>query len=81
MTAPSYTEDLTDIDLAANDTNWEECNASNWNTGGASTYDTDYPYIQGSGAVTQQATKAAIGGLMGIGMGGFGDVYRHVLKM
>jgi hypothetical protein len=64
MTAPSYTEDLTDIDLAANDTNWEECNATNWNTGGASTYDTDYPYIQGSGAVTQQATKAAIGGLM-----------------
>jgi hypothetical protein len=64
MTVPSYTEDLTDIDLAANDTNWEECNATNWNTGGASTYDTDYPYIQGSGAVTQQATKAAIGGLM-----------------
>lgn len=64
MTAPSYTEDLTDVDLAANDTNWEECNASGWNTGGASTYDTDYPYIQGSGAVTQLSTKAAIGGLM-----------------
>ena len=64
MTAPSYTEDLTDVDLAANDVNWEECNATNWNTGGASTYDTDYPYIQGAGAVTQQATKAAIGGLM-----------------
>lgn len=64
MTVPSYTEDLTDIDLAANDTNWEECAAAGWNTGGSSTYDTDYPYIQGSGAVTQQATKSAIGGLM-----------------
>lgn len=64
MTVPSYTEDLADIDLAASDTNWEECAATGWNTGGSSTYDTDFPYIQGSGAVTQQATKASIGGLM-----------------
>ncbi len=64
MTVPSYTEDLTDIDLAANDTNWEESAASGWDTGGLSTDDADFPYIQGSMAVSQQCTKAAIAGLM-----------------
>jgi hypothetical protein len=64
LTVPSYTEDLTDIDLAANDTNWEESSASGWDTGGASTDDADYPYIQGGMAITQQCTKAAIAGLM-----------------
>ena len=72
MTAPSYTEDLNDIDLAANDTNWEECTATGWTQGGSSTYDVDYPYIQGAGAVTQQLTKTGVGGLMVDYAAGFG---------
>ena len=64
MTAPSYTEDLTDIDLAAAETNWSEPTASGWTQGGSETYDTDYPSIQGAGAITQQTTKSGVSGLL-----------------
>ena len=58
MAAPSYTEDLTDIDLANSTTGWAESSATQWKDGGSATTDTDYPYIQGSVAITQQATKS-----------------------
>lgn len=71
MAAPSYTEDLTDFALAENSegtggTYWDEPSATGWTDGGTETFDTgpDYPYLQGSNACTQQATKASIGGLM-----------------
>ena len=41
MTAPSYTEDLTDVDSADSDANWEESGDSNWDDGGASDSDSD----------------------------------------
>lgn len=64
MTIPSYTEDLTDIDLAEATTNWDESTDSNWDDGGGATADSDYPYIQGNVAITQQATKASISSLL-----------------
>ena len=64
MTAPSYTEDLTDIDLAEGSSGWAE-GASPWNAQGAPAYqDGDYPYIQGSYSVTQDCSKTGIGSLI-----------------
>jgi hypothetical protein len=60
MTAPSYTEDLSDIDLAEATTNWAESTDSNWDDGGSPTADADYPYIQNTKAISQQMTKASI---------------------
>jgi len=64
MTAPSYTHDLTDVDLAEATTNWAESSDSNWDDGGGATADSDYPFIQGTVAITQQATKATIASLL-----------------
>lgn len=64
MAAPSYTEDLTDIDLAQATTNWAESTATGWTDGGSPTADADYPYIQDTIAITQTVTKAGIGSLL-----------------
>jgi hypothetical protein len=69
MAAPSYTEDLTDFALAESSegtagTYWDEPSDSNWDDGGTETFDTDYPFLQGSYACTQQCTKASIAALM-----------------
>jgi hypothetical protein len=62
MAAPSYTEDLTDIATGDEASGWV-----NWSTnqqGTPSYQDADYPYIQGSYAVTQTCSKSkAIGNL------------------
>lgn len=64
MAAPSYTEDLTDIDLCEAVGNWDESGDPGWDDGGAATADSDYPYIQGNVAITQQCTKASIASLI-----------------
>lgn len=64
MTAPSYTEDLADIDLATAITNWAESTDAAWALGGAPTADGDYPYIQGSMAISQTATKTGLVSLL-----------------
>jgi hypothetical protein len=64
MTAPSYTEDLTDLDLAEATTNWAESSDGSWDDGGTPTLDTDYPYLQGNGAISQTMTKTTICSLM-----------------
>jgi hypothetical protein len=65
MTAPSYTEDLTDVDLADGSSGWAESTDGNWNDQGPPAYqDADYPYIQGSYAVTADCTKTGIGSLI-----------------
>jgi hypothetical protein len=64
MAAPSYTEDLTDIDLAQATTNWAEPTATGWTDGGTPTADGDYPYIQDTLAISQTITKASICALM-----------------
>jgi len=68
MAAPSYTKDLTDFALGESSeggggTYWDE-GAAPYDDGGTETFDTDYPVLQGTYACTQQATKAAIGGLL-----------------
>lgn len=64
MTVPSYTEDLTDLTTCENNTNWAEC-SSPWGQGGAPQGgDPDWPYIQGSYAVTQVNTKTGIAGMI-----------------
>lgn len=61
MTVPSYTEDLTDIATGDESSGWVEF-GSPFNGQGAPQYqDNEYPYIQGSFAVTQGCTKSAIG--------------------
>lgn len=64
MTAPSYTEDLTDLDLAQSTTGWAESSVTAWKDGGSATTDTDYPYIQGTVAISQQATKNTYASLL-----------------
>lgn len=69
MTAPSYTEDLTDIATGDEATGWIEftgtVNGEAYGTQGPPAYqDPDYPFIQGSFSVTQDCTKdASIGSL------------------
>jgi hypothetical protein len=64
MAAPSYTEDLTDVDLAEATTNWAEPTASGWTDGsGGPDADADWPYIQGNAAISQQMTKASVCGM------------------
>jgi hypothetical protein len=61
VTAPSYTEDLTDVDDADDNTNWAEPTATGWDDGsGGPDADSDWPYIQGNAAISQLATKAGI---------------------
>ena len=76
MTVPSYTEDLTDIATGDESTGWYEFSGGSYNAQGAPAYnDADYPYIQGSYAVTQDCTKTGMGSLCynyGTGTGGHG---------
>ena len=81
MVAPSYTEDLTDLDTAESNTGWVEMTGTiggeaynaNGTPAGA---DGDYPFIQGSYSVTQDCTKnTSVGSLAhnnGTGTGGHG---------
>lgn len=72
MTAPSYTEDLTDLDLADGSTGWAESSDGNWDDQGPPAYqDQDYPYIQGSYAVTADCTKTGRGTLISSNYGAF----------
>ena len=85
MAAPSYTEDLTDLDTAEADTNWVELTGTVTLSGGSESFDgqgptagadPDYPFIQGSYSVTQDCTKdVTVGSLAvnnGTGTGGHG---------
>jgi hypothetical protein len=75
MTVPSYTEDLTDFNLAEDTTDWDELSAGNYDGQGALAADTDYQFIQGQYAVTQICTKSALGSAVydaGTGTGGHG---------
>jgi len=65
MAAPSYTEDLTDIDLADGATGWDESSDGAWDDQGSPAYqDNEYPYIQGSYAVTADCSKSGVGTLI-----------------
>jgi len=63
MAAPSYTEDLSDIATGDEASGWVELTGTDqdsevYNVQGAPAYqDGEYPYIQGSYAVTQDTTK------------------------
>ena len=80
MTAPSYTEDLTDLATGDEATGWVELTGtigSAYNAMGTPAYqDADYPFIQGSYSVTQDCTKNAARGSLaynnGSGTGGHG---------
>lgn len=76
MTAPSYTEDLTDFNLAESITGWDELNTGGYDGQGGDAVDADYPFIQGSYANTQICTKDATNGSAaydsGSGTGGHG---------
>jgi hypothetical protein len=69
MAAPSYTTDLTDIrtgDEAGTPTVWYEFTGNSYNGQGGPAYqDNEYPYIQGSYAVTQTCTKNTTVGSLG----------------
>ena len=56
MTAASYTEDLTDIATGDESTGWTTFSTNQ--QGSPSYQDADYPYIQGSYAVTQTCSKS-----------------------
>lgn len=65
MTVPSYTEDLTDIDLADGSSGWDESSDGAWDDQGPPAYqDGDYPFIQGQYAVTADCTKTGTGSLL-----------------
>lgn len=76
MTAPSYTEDLTDFNLAESITGWDELNSGGYDGQGGDAVDGDYPFIQGTYANTQICTKDATNGSAaydnGSGTGGHG---------
>ena len=85
MAAPSYTEDLTDLDTAESNTGWVEMTGTATLTLGSEAFnaqgipagaDGDYPFIQGSFSVTQDCTKnTAVGSMAhnnGSGTGGHG---------
>lgn len=81
MAVPAYTEDLSDLNLAEAATGWAEFTGTiggeAYNANGAAAgADGDYPYIQGSFAVTQDCTKdTSVGSLgydNGAGTGGHG---------
>lgn len=56
MTAPSYTEDLTDIATGDESTGWTVFSTNQ--QGSPSYQDNEYPYIQGNYAVTQTCSKS-----------------------
>jgi hypothetical protein len=71
MAAPSYTEDLTDLSTAENTTGWAEFTGNSYNRQGSPAGgDPDYPFIQGSYAVTQDCTKDGGIGSLGYNAGG-----------
>lgn len=75
MTVPSYTEDLTDFNLAESITGWDELNTGGYDAQGNDAVDGDYPFIQGSYANTQICTKTGNGSATydaGTGTGGHG---------
>jgi hypothetical protein len=81
MTAPSYTEDLTDLSTAESSTGWVEMTGTiggeAYNAQGSPAgADGDYPFIQGNYSVTQDCSKStAVGSLAynnGAGTGGHG---------
>lgn len=61
MTVPSYTEDMTDVATGDEASGWVEFAGTNSFDGqGSPSYqDNEYPYIQGSYAVTQTCSKSA----------------------
>ena len=63
MTAPSYTEDLTDFNLAESTSGWDELQDGGYDGQGAIAADTDYQFIQGQYAITQICTKSALGSI------------------
>jgi hypothetical protein len=66
MTAPSYTTDLTDIATGDETADWEEFTGNSYDGQGPPAYgDNEYPYIQGSYAVTQDTTKSTKIGSLG----------------
>jgi hypothetical protein len=70
MAAPSYTEDLTDVDLAESATGWAEFTGNSYNSQGSPAGgDADYPFIQGSYSVTQDCTKDTSIGSLGYDIG------------
>jgi hypothetical protein len=78
MTAPSYTEDLSDLSMAEVD-EWVEMTGTDQDgeaynaNGGPTGEDPDYPYIQGSFSVTQDCTKdTSVGSLCYNNAGGTG---------
>jgi hypothetical protein len=76
VTAPSYTEDLTDVATGDEGSGWAEFTGNSYNAQGVPVYtDADYPYIQGSYSVSQTCTKTGMGSLgynYGAGTGGHG---------
>ncbi len=76
MTAPSYTEDLSDATLADESSGWVEMTGTDqdgesYSACGTPAYqDNEYPYIQGSYAVTQDTTKSTAIGSIGYNVGG-----------
>jgi len=65
MTAPSYTEDLTDLTLSEEGSGWAESSDTAWDDQGPPAYqDQDYAYIQGSYSVTADTTKTGVGTLL-----------------
>ena len=67
MAVPSYTEDLTDIATGDEASGWVNFST---NTQGSPAYeDADYPYIQGSFAVTQDCAKSKTLGNLGYDYG------------
>jgi len=70
MTAPSYTSDLTTIADGDEASGWVEFTGNSYNAQGAPAYrDAEYPYIQGSYAVTQDTTKNTSVGSLGYATG------------
>lgn len=76
MTVPSYTEDLTDISLADEASGWVELTGTDgagesYSASGTPAYqDNEYPYIQGSYAVTQDTSKTNAVGSIAYSSGG-----------
>jgi len=64
MAAPAYRTDLVLIDNCDAIGSWTEPTAANWTDGDPPEVDTDYPYIQGAGAVSQETNKAAVAAMI-----------------
>lgn len=70
MAVPSYTEDMTDISLADEASGWIEFAGGSFGEQGSPSYqDADYPYIQGSYAITQTCSKSKTLGSLGFDYG------------